>query len=209
MYVLGRPRGLERGVTMVALAAAHAAALGELFGGQPVDVLGVSTGGTVALQLAVDHATRIRRLVVATAASWLGTEGRDKLRRYGALVAAGQSGASVLASVLAPRSIQWPAALVLWIGDRFGEKRCDPGDMLATIDAECGFDVSARLGEITAPTLIIGGTRDRAFPQELLRATAAGIPQAELRLYARRGHVGTMFDPRFGADVAAFLNQAR
>ena len=148
---------------MAALAAAHAAALGELFGGQPIDLLGVSTGGTVALQLAVDHATRIRRLVVATAASWLGAEGRDKLRRYGALVAAGRSGASVLASVLAPRSIQWPAALVLWAGDRLGEKPCDPGDMLATIDAECGFDVSARLGEIAAPTLIIGGARDRAF----------------------------------------------
>ena len=206
--IVGCPRGLPRGVTMAALATAHDAALHELFDGQSVDVLGISTGGTVALQLAVDHGSRIQRLVVATAASWLGAEGREKLRRYGELVAAGKSGASVLASVLTPRFIQWPAAAAFWLGDRLGERRCDPGDMLATIDAECGFDVTARLSEIIARTLIIGGASDRAFPPALVRATAAGIPNAELHVYDRRGHVGTMFDPRFGADVAAFLNQA-
>ena len=59
---------------------------------------------------------------------------------------------------------------------------------------------------LMAATLVIGGTRDRAFSTELFRATAAGIPGARLVLYEGRGHLGTMLDPRFGRDVAAFLN---
>lgn len=190
---------------MHALASAHDAALRELFGNEPVDLIGISTGGAVALQLAVDHPARIRRLLVVTSASWLGAEGRETLRRYGDRIEAGHSGANVLASVLVPRAVRWPAAFALWVADRLGERNLDPGDMLATIDAECAFDVTGRLGAITAPTLIIGGESDRAFPPVLTRATAAGIPNAELRLYPRRGHISTMLDPRFGADVAAFL----
>lgn len=78
--------------------------------------------------------------------------------------------------------------------------------MLATIDAECGFDVTARLGEINCPTLVIAGGRDRAFPVALMEATAAGIRHSELKIYPRAGHIGTMLNPRFGNDVAAFLN---
>ena len=57
-----------------------------------------------------------------------------------------------------------------------------------------------------APTLVIAGARDRAFSPELFRATAAGIPGARLILYPNCGHIGTMLNPRFGRDVAAFLD---
>jgi pimeloyl-ACP methyl ester carboxylesterase len=63
------------------------------------------------------------------------------------------------------------------------------------------------LGSIKAATLVIAGDRDRAFSPELFRATAAGIPGARLVLYSGRGHLGTMFDSRFGRDVAAFLDE--
>ena len=39
-----------------------------------------------------------------------------------------------------------------------------PTDMLATIDAEVGFDVTSQLNQIRSPTLLIAGGRDRAFP---------------------------------------------
>ena len=76
--------------------------------------------------------------------------------------------------------------------------------MLATIDAECGFDVTPRLGAITARTLVIGGARDHAFSPALFRATADGI-RAQLILYPRAAIWGMMLHPRFGSDVAAFL----
>jgi pimeloyl-ACP methyl ester carboxylesterase len=204
IYVFGRPRALPRDLTMDNLAARQMALLRERFS-EPMDLMGISTGGAIALQLAVDYPWAIRRLVVVAAASWLGNVGRHKLRRYGDHIAQGRSGARILASVLAPPWLAWLAALPIWI-QACSERRIDAADMLATIDAECGFDVSARLGGIRATTLVIAGDRDRAFSPELFRATAAGIPGARLVLYSGRGHLGTMFDSRFGRDVAAFLD---
>ena len=190
---------------MTELAALHAEALRDRFEG-PVDLMGISTGGAIALQLAVDHPGLVRRLIIVAAASWLGEEGRAKLREYGERVAKGKSGAAILASVLAPRWSQWLVAAKIWLDER-SKRDVDPTSMLATIDAECGFDVRARLKEIRLPTLIIGGGRDRAFSEELFRETASGIPGARLVIYPKRGHVGTMWDWRFGRDVAEFLKR--
>jgi pimeloyl-ACP methyl ester carboxylesterase len=205
VYVFHRPAGIAAGTTMAELAATHAAALEAHFGA-PVDVMGASTGGAIALQLAVDHPAVPRKLVVAAAASWLGDAGRRRLRLYSDRIAQGKSGAAVLASVLAGPLMRWPATALIWLMER-RERHVDPADMLATIDAECGFDVTSQLGQITAPTLVIAGARDRAFTPQLFEATAAGIPNSQLVLYPNRGHIGTMLDPRFGRDVAAFLNR--
>jgi pimeloyl-ACP methyl ester carboxylesterase len=203
VFVVNRPRGLARGTNMVELAAAHARALASRFD-RPVDLLGISTGGAIALQLGVDHPVIVRRMVVAAAASWLGDEGRAKLRAYGDRVAAGRSGAAILASVLASARWQWSATAALWLAEMF-ESRADPSVMLATIDAEVGFDVTAQLGRVSAPTRLIAGGRDRAFPLPLVRATASGIPGAQLVVYPRAGHLGTMLHRHFGRDVAEFL----
>ena len=203
IHVVDRPRSLRRGLSMAELADTHATAIAGHFGAA-VDIMGISTGGAVALQIAVDRPATVRRLVVVAAASWLGDFGRDALRRYGVRVAAGRSGALILASILAPPWLRWPAAAALWIGERL-ERHTKADVMLATIDAECDFDVTARLGRIEAPTLVIGGARDRAFSPALFQATAAGIPNARLILYPRAGHLGTMWNPRFGTDVSAFL----
>src|SRR6202012_846536 len=128
-----------------------------------------------ALQLAVDHPHLLSRLIVAAAASWLGTEGREKLRAYGDAVFQGRSGAKILASVLAPRALSWAMTPMLLIAHQF-ERRSPPNDLLAPIDAEVGFDVTAQLRGIQIPMLLIAGGRDRAFPLPLVEATAAGIP---------------------------------
>jgi pimeloyl-ACP methyl ester carboxylesterase len=205
VFVVDRPRGFERGATMAELAAMHARALAARFP-DSVDVFGGSTGGTIALQLAVDQPSQVRRLVIAVSAAWLGEPGRAALRAYGDAIAAGRSGASILAARLAPAWCEWLMRPLLWIGER-RERHVDPRVMLATIDAECGFDVSKRLNEITAPVLVIGGGRDRAFPADLVRETAAAIPGAQLVIYPRCGHLGTMLHPRFGRDVSRFLNE--
>jgi pimeloyl-ACP methyl ester carboxylesterase len=50
------------------------------------------------------------------------------------------------------------------------------------------WTVMDRLGEITAPTLIVAGRDDFIFPPEHQRELAAGIPHAHLRLIERAGH---------------------
>src|SRR5215831_9620060 len=80
--VVARPRGLQRNISMEDLAAKQLAVLREHFT-EPFDLMGISTGGAIALQLAVDHPSAVRRLIVVAAASWFGSAGRLKLRQYG------------------------------------------------------------------------------------------------------------------------------
>jgi proline iminopeptidase len=51
-----------------------------------------------------------------------------------------------------------------------------------------GWTVMDRLGEITAPTLVMAGRDDFVFPPEHQRELAAGIPHARLRIIERAGH---------------------
>jgi proline iminopeptidase len=51
-----------------------------------------------------------------------------------------------------------------------------------------GWTVMDRLGEITAPTLVMAGRDDFVFPPECQRELAAGIPNARLLLIDRAGH---------------------
>jgi pimeloyl-ACP methyl ester carboxylesterase len=67
------------------------------------------------------------------------------------------------------------------------------------------WDVTGRLGEITVPVLVVGGTRDRLVPPEILRATASSIPGARLLLLPGRGHLTALWDPRAKPAIAAFL----
>ena len=88
LHRIGRRVGLAPGTTMAGLAQDFAGALEEGFG-TPVDVLGIFTGGSLALQLAADWPDLVRRLVVAGAACRLSEPGRAFQRRMADLAAAG------------------------------------------------------------------------------------------------------------------------
>ena len=51
-----------------------------------------------------------------------------------------------------------------------------------------GWTVMDRLGEITAPTLVMAGRDDFVFPPECQRELAAGIPGAQLVIIDHAGH---------------------
>jgi proline iminopeptidase len=50
------------------------------------------------------------------------------------------------------------------------------------------WNIMDRLGEISAPTLVIAGCEDFVYPPEHQRELAAGIPNAHLVLIDRAGH---------------------
>jgi pimeloyl-ACP methyl ester carboxylesterase len=64
----------------------------------------------------------------------------------------------------------------------------DPQDFLTTLEADLNHDTTGRLGEISPPTLIIGGSEDPFFSESLLRETAEKIPDATLHIYDGVGH---------------------
>jgi pimeloyl-ACP methyl ester carboxylesterase len=56
------------------------------------------------------------------------------------------------------------------------------------IDAFAVHDTADRLSEITAPTLVLAGGRDRAVAPELGRVVADGIPGARFEMLPEEGH---------------------
>ena len=212
------------GPSMADVAAQHADALRAGFDA-PVDLLGISTGGSIALQLALDHPDVVRRLVLVSAAARLGAVGRAEQRRaaervaagerrgvFGQLVAdvvpdplpgAGGPGAALharLAALARPPlfAAGWLLGPRLW-------PAAELRDMAALIAAEDGYDVRARLGELRTPALVVHGGRDPYYDAGAFEQLARGVPDGRLVRFARRGHGTVATDPRFVPAVARFL----
>ncbi|MEV0246100.1 alpha/beta hydrolase [Nocardia sp. NPDC050712] len=206
VYVVNRRPGLAAGSTLADIATDLAEGLAGEFG-EPVDVLGYSTGGSVAQQLALGHPKVVRRLVVTSSAYTLSPAGRAAMRRFAELAAAGKRPATAWASIASTSPIGqrlWGG--LLWLLDpMMRPSDGDYTDGIRAIEAEDQWDIQARLAEIQAPTLILGGDKDLAYPAQMFRDTAAGIPDATLVLYEGRDHNSAIADKRFPETVAEFL----
>lgn len=203
-----RPEGLAPGTTMVDIARDYAAALRDRFDG-PVDIVGSSTGGTVALQLAADHPEAVRRLVLLSSACRLGASGLESERNLAEHLRRGDTrkASAEMMSMLAASSLgQWLLAKLGWL---LGPTLKGEGlsDMLVTLDAENAFDLTPRLPAIATPTLVIGGGRDRYYGPDVFRDTSSGLPNGRLVLYPDKGHAGTS-NRRTVDEVFRFLDEA-
>jgi pimeloyl-ACP methyl ester carboxylesterase len=205
LVVFNRRASLPRGMTMAELAAEHADAIRAGFGG-PVDVVGTSTGGSIAQQLAADHPDAVARLVLVSTACRLGPLGKTMQRRVAARIRAGaeaQACAVMAAALVPPRRGQLLAGLA---GRLLGPRLIHGGlaDMATTIEAEDEFDL-AGLSPIRAPALILAGGDDRFYSPELFAETARLIPGSALDVIPGRGHITVMRDRRFREALTGFL----
>jgi pimeloyl-ACP methyl ester carboxylesterase len=208
LVLLNRRAELPRGMTMAELAAEHAEAIRAGLA-TPVDMVGTSTGGSIAQQLVADHPGVVRRLVLVSTACRLGPEGRRSQRRVAARLRAGarrQAFAVVAAALVPPRRGRIAAAVLAWlVGPRLISDRQGLDDMATTIEAEDEFDLAKCDAPIQSPTLILAGRDDRFYAPELFEETARLIPGSRLRVLDGRGHITVMNDPRFRAELTGFL----
>jgi pimeloyl-ACP methyl ester carboxylesterase len=191
---------------MAELAAEHAEAIRALETG-PVDVVGVSTGGSIAQQLAVDHPQTVRRLVLLSTGCRLLPETRRMQARVAADVRQGRPERAIVsgaADVLLPQ-LEPPARLLAPLVAPLVRGLGDLSDLAATIEAEDAFDLGRAAGTIRAPTLIVCGARDRFYPRSLLEQTQRLIPGSRLHLVPRRGHLTAVGSARAIAIVRGFL----
>jgi pimeloyl-ACP methyl ester carboxylesterase len=205
---VNRRRGLPRGMSMAALAQEHADAIRSL-GAGPVDVAGISTGGSIAQQLAADHPDVVSRLVLLCTACRLGPEGRVLQRRVAARVRRGalRQALAVMVAALVPAGRgRLPAAALAWLaGPRLLAGGDDLTDMATTIEAEDAFDLASCERAIEAPTLILAGSEDRFYSRELFAETARLIPGSRLRLIEGRGHVSVASHPEWTREIERFI----
>jgi pimeloyl-ACP methyl ester carboxylesterase len=207
VWWVNRRPGLDPAATMSDIAADYANAMLRRFD-EPVDVIGESTGGSVALQLAADHPAVVKRLVIVSAAYKLSEDGRDTMLRVADDVLDGRpraAGAELMRMAGAGAASRRLLAGLGWLLGTAYFSRVT-ADLMTTIRADDAFDLRTRLADIVAPTLVIGGDKDAFYSAELFRQTAEGIPRADLALYPGRGHLSTALDPRFLRDVLSFLD---
>lgn len=207
VWWVNRRAGLPPTVGMADLAADYAAGI-RAHHGAPVDVIGVSTGGSVALQLTADHPDVVRRLVLVSAACRLGPRGKAAQRALARALSAGEprtAGAAMLGTLGTPVTGPLWKAVGWLLGPRMF--RHDPADLLATVKAEDAFDLTDVLPRIQAPVLVLGGDRDQPYGPALLAETAASLPRGRLLLYRRSSHAAVPSRRRFTADVLDFLDE--
>jgi pimeloyl-ACP methyl ester carboxylesterase len=174
------------------------------FGGQ-VDVIGLSTGGSIVQHFAADHPDLVRRLVIHSSAYTLSEESRQTQKRVGELARQRKwrpAFAELIGIALPPTGLN---RLIVSLGAYLMSLSPpkDPSDLIVTIEAEDVHDFKDRLAEIKAPTLVIAGLNDPCYTEELFRVTAAGIPDSRLILYPGMGHPAS--GRQFARDVLDFL----
>ena len=70
------------------------------------------------------------------------------------------------------------------------------------------IEVEDRLGDVRHPVLVIGGRHDRTCSVEAAEAIARGVPDAELVLLERSGHMTFVEEPDAYLDaVRRFLGR--
>jgi poly(3-hydroxyalkanoate) depolymerase len=183
--------------TMVTFAPVVAALLTELGHRNPVDVLGFSWGGGLAQQFAIQHRTRVRRLVLAATGT-------------GSLMVPAHP--RVLARMMTPRRHRDPgyaraiageiyggtmrehperAAQVLHSHTRLGPRR----GYYYQLAAGAGWSSLPLLRMIKQPTLVIAGDDDPIIPAVNPRVMARLIPDSTLHLY-HGGHLALITEAR-------------
>lgn len=186
VWTMPRPAGVEPGTTTREMAGTYATALDELGGGH---VVGHSLGGCIAQHLAADYPELVDRLVVASAADRLGEEGVSLVSEWREMAESGEW-SRLYGSVARASYAGWRKSVYAPAARAFGAAFSPPipSDVVVACDAVLGHDAGGRLGDIDVPTLVVGGSEDRLFPESRLRATKEGVPGAKLALLRGAGH---------------------
>jgi pimeloyl-ACP methyl ester carboxylesterase len=186
--------GPQADAVTIAGLADDAAALLDAVGWESAHVLGVSMGGMVAQELALQQPERIRRLVLAcTYPGGAGAQFTDPAvaqELVGAMLSGDQERA-LRASYAANLSAPYAAEPGNW--ETFHTMATAlpvaiPA-IMAQAQAVMGHDANDRLSSITAPTLVIHGTADRMLPMHNGEIIAERIPNARLELFEDVGHM--------------------
>jgi 3-oxoadipate enol-lactonase len=172
-----------------------------------VDLVGLSLGGCVGLQFALDFPQWLRRLVlVNTFAALRPRDLRSLVNLAGRSVRYRLGGLQGLAEYIARDLFPQPDQQELYRQAVARLLSNDPRAYRAVTNAVLRFDVRRDLPRISAPTLVIAGLNDHTVPLSAKRLLAARIPNARLVLIPRSGHATPYDQPEvFNRLVLEFL----
>ncbi|HEX4998020.1 MAG TPA: alpha/beta fold hydrolase [Terriglobia bacterium] len=163
-------------------------ALLDQLGCAQVDAIGMSAGAKTLLHLATAEPSRVRQMILVSAAPYYPPGARELMRQFSDAARSEEEW-----QFMRSRHPQGDAQIrALWAQGRiFAE---DSADMNFT---------PPRLGAITADTFLVHGDRDPFYPVSLALEMYKAIPTSRLWVIPDAGHV-----PIYGEWQAAFLEAA-
>ena len=206
----GRSRDRRRpgGPFSVQQFADDAAGLLDQLGAAPAHVVGLSLGGMIAFQLAVDHPQCVRTLTIVNSLPALVPRTLSQHLtlwfRRGVARWFGPAGmARLLVRRLFPRPEQAPLRRRFLEHMARNEKRA----YIASQRAVIGWSVLDRIGAIAAPVLVVASERDY-WPIAVKEDYARRMQRAEVAVVADAGHALPIEAPeRFNRVLVAFLDR--
>ena len=189
--------------------ARDALALLDHLGWERAHVLGISMGGMVAQELALEHPDRVETLALGCTycggeqAALAAPEILAMFRQAGGGGAAGPggtpptpppSGEGLLGTLAAHLSSGTLARMALAVPAPLGA-------ILLQLQAVGGHDTSARLPGLRVPTLVLHGTRDPVLPAANGELIARLVPGARLELLDGAGHLFWHERPEWTAEL--------
>ena len=207
---IGRSPIAHRGFLMADLARDLAGLMAHV-GMERANIFGLSLGGMVAQHLALDHPERVEKLILGS--TYAGGKGSvfPSVRVLAALAVAARLPPRLGVKLMGPRlmspafSRAHPGVIQSWAEVMEGEPT-DPQVAFRQALSGALHDVSARLGDITAPTLVLTGDADRLIDARNSEAIARAIPGAKLQVLPGAGHeITAECAPQVAAAIKGFL----
>ncbi len=169
-------------------------------------IVGISLGGAVAFQLALDFPALVKTLTIVNSAPTLGgtpEQAEQEIARRVGIVQ--QFGMRAIGQNLSPAL--FPELEQASLRDTFVERWAenDPAAYIAATRSMLNWDVTDRLGSIQAPTLVIAADQDYS-PVAVKEAYTRLLPDAQLAVIADAHHAVPLELPEeFNQVLAQFL----
>jgi pimeloyl-ACP methyl ester carboxylesterase len=195
----------------------------DLFGLDPVDVVGASLGGMAGLVLAATHPERVRSLTLIDVGHQLEPEGVRKIVDFMSAhesFASLEDAAAEIARYLPQRKNVRPESLTRnlrqradgrWVwkhafGRRF--RQIEPGEHPAdNLDALMA-DVRSAIPQVQCPVLVLRGEQSDVLSDQGAEAAVEALPNARLEIVERAGHLAAGDNPHSTVNlISAFLTE--
>jgi len=161
-------------------------------------ILGISMGGAIAINVALQHQHRVTKLIIVSSFTSKTHNNDDELEVE-------KVRARIINSV-APSFYAKNKLLMHTLAQQAAAKICS-GVHRPQAQALQNYDIRTKLKDIRCPTLILHGDMDSLVPKREAEAFAAGIAGAKLVVFEEAGHMLLM--EKHGellAEVVNFIN---
>jgi 3-oxoadipate enol-lactonase len=181
----------------------------EVAGCEPVIWVGLSMGGLIGQALALRHPGKLKALVLANTTRGYAAAGRAALQQR--IQTVEQEGLEAVADGTMARFFSEAFRASQTVAVQRHQRlllATDPEGYTACAAALGDADMTARLGQIRVPTLLLAGGEDTSTPPAGMQSMAAAMPHAECVTLPGCAHLSAVEQPWAFTDlVQAFIDQ--